>query len=115
MLFCEILNSLKFNFADDIGFLILQHYCANIIRYKWIRFQKYGHSRKPTWQLIRPKINTEDWRVLHNYSSIRREWRVENIQWLVNTDRDIENIKIEAEIGLWGKPDNMFIFQQSVT
>ncbi len=99
----NMFDSLNLQFPYEICELIIKHYCSNIIRYRWIKYWKYGHARKDLWKFIINKLDKSDWRILHNYSSIRREWRVESLQWLLNTDRDIELIKMELDTGIWGK------------
>ena len=86
----------------ELWALIHAHAAATLIRGRFLRWVRFGHARKPGWDLTRLHLPGPVWRRLLPYAQVRREWRREAASWELCTAFDLALILHEAEAGAWG-------------
>ena len=81
---------------------IRSHAAASLIQSRFLRWVRFGHARRPGWDMTRLHIPPLVWRLLIPYAQVRREWRLEAASWECCDIYDWALILQEAHGGAWG-------------
>lgn len=87
---------------SELWSLIHAHAAASLIQRRALRWMRFGHARKPSWDMTRLHIPSPVWRLLIPYAHVRREWRLEGSSWEHCDAFDLAVILREAHEGAWG-------------